>query len=170
MLEEFDPTTMLDNPQLEHDHDDQFEPTEKNLIEQRMLEMESLLYAVVHENTNLRARLEGLEIQNAPIVAIEIVVPPVAANASNPAVQHVKPPKPPMRLQPTIQSDEGSSSTRSVTSRRVENQQQKPNDAPHHPEATARSSVFRRLGAEARRPEKEPARSNSNLRAHGNNV
>ena len=115
--------------------------------------MESLLRAVVHENTNLRARLEGFEVQkelqNAPIVAMEIDVPPVAANASNPAVKHVRPLRPPVKPQPTIQSDEGSSSTRSVTSRRVENQQQRPNDAPHHPEATAHSLVLRRLGIEA---------------------
>ena len=57
MLAEFDPTAMLENPQIEQDHDDQFEPTEKYLIEQRMLEMESLLRAVVHENMNLRSRL-----------------------------------------------------------------------------------------------------------------
>ena len=127
-----------------------------------MLEMESLLHAMVYENTNLRSRLEGLEVQkdlqNAPIAVEEIAVPPVAIqlNAPNPILKHVKPPKPPLRPQPTIQSDEGSSSIRSVTSRRVENQQQRPNDAPHHPEATARSSVFRRLGAEARRSEEEP--------------
>ena len=97
------------------------------MIEQRILEMESLLRAVVHENTNLQVRLEGLEVQkdlqNAPIVADEIFVPPVVANASIPVVKHVKPSKQLVRPQPTIQSDEGSSSTRSVTSKRVENQQ-----------------------------------------------
>ena len=64
--------------------------------------MESILCAVMYENTNLRAKLEGLEVQkdlqNAPIAATEIVVPSVAANASNPAVKHAKPPKPPVKL------------------------------------------------------------------------
>ena len=82
MLEGFDPTAMLENPQFEHDHTDQFEPMEKQMIDQRMLKMESRLRAVVHENTNLRARLKGLEVQkdlqNAPIAVEEIVVPPVA--------------------------------------------------------------------------------------------
>ena len=53
MLEEFDAAAMLKNQQFEHDHTDQFEPIEKQLLEQRILEMESLLRAVVHENTNL---------------------------------------------------------------------------------------------------------------------
>ena len=64
MMEEFDPTTLLENQQtLEHDHADQFEPTEKQEFERRMLKMESLLRVVIHDNTALRARLENVEIQ-----------------------------------------------------------------------------------------------------------
>ena len=85
--------------------------------------MESLLYAVVHENTNLQSRLKGLEVhrdlQNAPVATKEIV-PPVAVhlNASNLVVKHVKPPKPPMKPLPIVQSNKGSSSTHYVTFRR----------------------------------------------------
>ena len=94
MLEEFNASATLENQQFEHNHTDQFESTEKQLFEQRMLEIESLLCAVGPENTNLRARLKGLEVQkdlqNAPIAATEIVVPPVAVNASNAAMKHVR--------------------------------------------------------------------------------
>ena len=74
-----------------------------------------------------------------------------------------------------VQSAEGSSSTRSVMSRRRDTIKQRSNDAPHHPEATAfsksiRSSVFRRIGAEARHKEKELKCSSSNLRVLKNNV
>ena len=60
-----------------------------------------------------------------------------------------------MRLLLIVQYDEGFSSIRSVALRRRENVKHRPNDAPHHPEATAhsksnRSLVFRRLGVEAR--------------------
>ena len=64
MLEEHAANAVLENQQVEHDQIDQFDSVEKQVFEQRMLEMESLLRAVVHENTNLRARLEGLEVQN----------------------------------------------------------------------------------------------------------
>ena len=105
--------------------------------------MELLLRAVVHENTNLRARLEGLEIQNEmqnlPVAIEEIAIPPVRHHASSFVQKHVKPPKPPVRQMPTMQSDEGSSSTRSVTSRRRENSRNRPNDAPHHSEVVAQS-------------------------------
>ena len=64
MMEEFDPTTLLENQQtLEPDHADQFEPTEKEEFEHWMLEMESLLRTVIYDNTALRARLENVEIQ-----------------------------------------------------------------------------------------------------------
>ena len=53
MIEEFDVAAVIESQQFEHDHTDQFEPTEKQLIEQKMLEIESLLRAVVHDNTNL---------------------------------------------------------------------------------------------------------------------
>ena len=72
----------------------------------------------------------------------------------------------------TMQSDEGSSSTRSVTLRKRENVKNRPNDAPHHSEVAAqsqRSSVFRRLGAAIRQEEK-PVRSNSTLRVLGNKM
>ena len=55
LIEEEDGTTLLENQQFEHDHPDQFESVEKHAFEQRMLEMESLLRAVVHDNSNLRA-------------------------------------------------------------------------------------------------------------------
>ena len=62
-----------------------------------------------------------------------------------------------------------------MTSRRRENVKHRPNDVVHHLEATAllesnRFAVFRHLGTEARRQEKEPIRSSSNLRVLGNNV
>ena len=62
LKEELDGTTLLENQQFEHDQPDQFESVEKQAFEQRILEMESLLRAVVPEDTNLRARLEGLEV------------------------------------------------------------------------------------------------------------
>ena len=55
LLEEIDGTTLLENQQFEHDHPDQFQSAEKQAFEQWMLEMESLLRAVVHDNNNLRA-------------------------------------------------------------------------------------------------------------------
>ena len=61
MVEEFDTAAVIESQQFEHDHTDRFEPTEKQILKQRLLDMESLLGAVVHNNTNLRARLEGLE-------------------------------------------------------------------------------------------------------------
>ena len=63
MLEEHAANAVLENQQVEHDQINQFDSVEKQVFEQKMLEMESLLRAVVHENTNLRALLEGLEIQ-----------------------------------------------------------------------------------------------------------
>ena len=60
LIEEADGTTLLENQQFEHDHLDQFEFVEKQAFEQQMLEMESLLRAVVHDNSNLRARIESL--------------------------------------------------------------------------------------------------------------
>ena len=110
----------------------------------------------MHENSNLRARLEGLEVhnemKNPPVAVEEVAIPPVRHHASSSAQKHVKPPKPPVRQMPTVQSDEGSSSTRSVTSRRCENVKNRPKDALHHPEVeptvkSQRSSVFRCLGA-----------------------
>ena len=92
---------MLENQQLEHDHSDQLKCVEKQAFEHRMLEMESLLRAVVHENSNLRAHLEGLEVhkemQNAPVAVDEIVIPPVDHHASSSALKHAKPRKPPVR-------------------------------------------------------------------------
>ena len=58
LLEEIDGTTLLENQQFEHDHPDQFQSAEKQAFEQRMLEMESLLRAVVHDNNNFKTRLE----------------------------------------------------------------------------------------------------------------
>ena len=76
---------------------------------------------------------------------------------------------------PTVQSDEGSSSTHSITSRRRENVKNRLKDASHHPEVeltvkSQRSSVFRRLGAQAYHLKEEPVRSNSSLRVMGNKV
>ena len=174
LLEEIDGTTLLENQQFEHDHPDQFQSAEKQAFEQRMLEMESLLRAVVHDNNNLRARLEGLVIQNevnAPNAADEVIVSP-PHHISVTVQKNGKPPKPPARQMPAVHSDEGSSSMRSVTFRRRENSRSRPNDAPHHSEVGAqsqRSSVFRRLGATSRQVE-EPLRSSSALRALGNKV
>ena len=69
-----------------------------------MLEIESLLHAVVHENINLRVRHEGLEVnnemQNIPVaVADENVIPPEYHHASSSALNHAKPP---VRSMPTI--------------------------------------------------------------------
>ena len=79
LLEEVDGATLVENQQFEHDHPDQFESVEKQAFKQRMLEMESLLRAVVHDNNNLRARLEGLAIQNeinAANAADEVIISP----------------------------------------------------------------------------------------------
>ena len=64
ILEEYDAAALLEDQPIKHDRANHFDPTKKQAIEQRMLEMESLLRAVVHKNTNLRARLEGLEVNN----------------------------------------------------------------------------------------------------------
>ena len=64
MLEEHAANAVLENQQVEHDQIDQFDSMEKQAFKQMILEMESLLRVVVHENTNLWARLEGLEVQN----------------------------------------------------------------------------------------------------------
>ena len=136
--------------------------------------------SIVHDNTNLRVHLKSLEVNedslNVP-PAEETAIPPVVVrpHALTSALKEKKHAKPPAKLLSLVQSDEGSSSIRSVTSRRHENVKQRPNDVVHHPEATVHlksnySSVFRRLGAEARHQEKEPVRSSSNLRALGNNV
>ena len=79
LMEEIDRTTLLENQQFEHDHPDQFESVEKQAFEQRMLEMESLLRAVVHDNSNLRAQIESLTAQNevhAPNSVDEVIIPP----------------------------------------------------------------------------------------------
>ena len=70
--------------------------------------MESLLGAVVHENSNRRVRLEGLEVRNeinAPIAADDVIVPPVQHHVSLSAQKNRKLPKPPVRQMPTVQSD-----------------------------------------------------------------
>ena len=61
MIEEVDTAAIIEDQQFKNDHIDQFEANEKQLFEQRLLEMESLLCVVVHDNTNLRAHLKGLE-------------------------------------------------------------------------------------------------------------
>ena len=76
-----------------------------------MLEMESLLYVIVHDNTNLRACLEGLEVNkdllNVPITTKETAILPVVVHphASTSALKeknHARPPKLPMKPLPTI--------------------------------------------------------------------
>ena len=126
----------------------------------------------MHDNNNLRARIESLTAQNevhAPNIVDEVVIPP----PHHVSVQkNAKPPKPPAKQIPTVYSDKGSSSTRSVTSRKHENMKSRPNDAPYHSGVGAhsqRSSVFRRLGAVNQQLEK-PQRSSSTLRALGNKV
>ena len=109
MMEEFDPMTLLENQQtLEPDHVDQFEPTEKEEFERRMLEMESLLRAVIHDNTALRARLENVEIQRE-MQNVPHAVKEVAAHNKDHHHHHVsvsamkhaaKPPKPPIKPLP----------------------------------------------------------------------
>ena len=87
MLEEHDVNVVLENQQIKHKQIDQFDPMEKQVFEQRMLEMESLLRAVVHENTNLRACLEELEVQNKmqnpPVAVEEITITSVRHHASS---------------------------------------------------------------------------------------
>mgnify|MGYP004636422153 CR=1 FL=1 len=110
MLEEHAANAVLENQQVEHDQIDQFDSVEKQVFEQRMLEMESLLRAVVHENTNLRARLEGLEVQNEmqnpPVAVEEIAIPPVHHHTSSSVQKHDKLPKPPVKQMSAVHSDE----------------------------------------------------------------
>ena len=55
----------------------------------------------MHENTNLRARLEGLEVQNkkqnAPVAVDEVAIPLVHHHASSSALKHAKSPNPPAK-------------------------------------------------------------------------
>ena len=169
MVDEFDPTTLLENQQtFEPDHVDHFEPIEKEEFERRMLEMELLLQTVIHDNTALRARLESVEFQRE-MQNFSHAVEEVAVHnedrqnqrVSTSAMKHAaKPPKPPVKPLLTVHSAEGSSSTRSVTSRRRE--AKRSDNAPHYPEAVVfdqkeHPSVFRRLGAEVpTRQEKNP--------------
>ena len=89
--------------------------------------MESLLRVIVHENTNLRARLKGLEIQNekqnTPVAVEEVVIPPVHHHAFSSALKHARLRKPLVTQMPTVH-----------TSKRQDNVKHRPNDAPHHPE------------------------------------
>ena len=99
LLEEVDRATLVENQQFEHDHPDQFEYVEKQAFEQQMLEMESLLRAVVHDNNNLRARIENLTVQNevhAPNAADEVIVSP-PHHVSIMVQRNVKPSKPPAK-------------------------------------------------------------------------
>ena len=90
------------------------------------------------------------EIHNPPVAVEEVAIPPVRHHASSSVQKHAKPPKPPVKQIPAMHSDEGSSSMRSVTSRRRENAKNRPNDVPHHSEVGTQSqssSMFKRLGA-----------------------
>ena len=53
MVDKVDAAVIIEDQQFENDHTDHLEPTKKQMIKQRMVEMKSLLHAVVHENTNL---------------------------------------------------------------------------------------------------------------------
>ena len=143
--------------------------TEKQILEQRLLEMESLVRVVVHDNSNLRARLEGLKLNKSymnVLAAKKTAVPPAtvhpyASTSAQKEKNPTKPPKPPMKLLSLVQSTKGSSSTCSATSRRHKLKKQRPNDVPHHPKAIALSksncpAVLRhpvlKIAAKRRRP------------------
>ena len=80
--------------------------TEKQILELRLLDMESLVHDVVHDNTNLQARLKGLELNksilNVPAIEKTRVSPatihPHASTSAQKEKKLVKPPKPPTKL------------------------------------------------------------------------
>ena len=96
---------------------------------------------------------------NTPLTE-NLTVLPIAGhqNASTSAYKEKRtmmPPKPLAKPLYPVRSFRDSSSTCLVTLKRRDDKQQKPNDAQHHPEATAlsrlnRTSVFQQLGAKIR--------------------
>ena len=65
MVDEIDVTAIVRDEQYEDDHSDHVMLIEKQILEWRLLEMESLVHVVVHDNSNLRAHLKGLEINKS---------------------------------------------------------------------------------------------------------
>ena len=60
MVDEVDTAAIVEEEQFENDHTDHFDLTEKQVFDQRLPKMESLVRVTVHDNTNLRDCLKGL--------------------------------------------------------------------------------------------------------------
>ena len=53
MVDEINTATIIEDEQFENDLTDHLDLTKKKIFEQRLLKMESLVRAVMHDNTNL---------------------------------------------------------------------------------------------------------------------
>ena len=106
LVDEIDTTIIVGEEQFEDDHTNHhLALTEKQMFEQRMLEMESLFRAVVHDNTNLKARLKGLELKKSCVnvsAARDIAIPPASdyQHTSTSIYKEKKIVKPPRPLSP----------------------------------------------------------------------
>ena len=80
MVDEINAAAIIGDKQFEDDHPDHVNLTKKQILDQRLLEIKSLVCAVVHDNSNRRARLAGLELNKSfvNVLAVEKTVVPTA--------------------------------------------------------------------------------------------
>ena len=138
-----------------------------------MLFVEGILRDVIHENTRLQSRVVSLELQKEnPSPAEKNVVDAHPHHRSPTPIHKKKKAALPREPLAPIKSAADSSSSLSVTSKRVSVSKQKPTGSQHHLEEslshTRRTSVFERLGSNGSNKRRYAESSNSRPRVPGN--